>query len=47
VSTNQASTGPVSQDRLSAEQQARERELTERVVASFADTGDPRLRQLM
>ena len=31
----------------SAEQTARELELTERVIASFADTPDPRLRQVM
>jgi hydroxyquinol 1,2-dioxygenase len=41
----------VSQDRLPAEQQAREqareRDLTERVVASFAGASDPRLRHLM
>jgi len=52
VSTDKASagpgsTGPVTQDRLPAEQQARERDLTERVVGSFAGASDPRLRQLM
>jgi len=47
MSLDAVSNGPMTGGAVSVEQQVREEELTERVVASFEATTDPRLRQIM